>query len=175
MVKKAFATANHDLLLQKLARYGIKNNEHKWFTDYLTSRTQVVEIEGELSNSQNIEYGGPQGSILGPLLFSLYINNLRLQGIQASIIIYADDSVIVFSHTNYIHIQTVLNTELSNRKAWLDKQKLTLNTKKTKVYDIRLTETIEIGDEEIERVKSFKYLGIYLDVVLTYKEHVSKV
>ncbi len=85
-LKKAFNTVDHDLLLKKLARYGIKNNEHKWFTDYLTGRTQVVEIEGELSNSQNIEYGVSQGSILGPLLFSLYINDLPLHGIQASII-----------------------------------------------------------------------------------------
>ncbi len=53
-LKKAFDTVDHDLLLYKLARYGIKNNEHKWFTDYLTARTQVVEIEGELFNSQNI-------------------------------------------------------------------------------------------------------------------------
>ncbi len=138
-LKKAFDTVDHDLLLQKLARYGIKNIEHKWFTDYLTGRTQVVEIEYELSNSQNIEYDVPQGSILGPLLFSLYINDLQLQGIQASIIMYADDTVIVFSHTDYIHIRTVLNNELSNVNAWLDKHKLTLNTKKTKYM---LTETI---------------------------------
>ncbi len=71
-------------------------------------RTQVVEIEGELSNSQNIEYGVPQGSILGPLLFSIYINDLPLQGTQASIIMYADDTVIVFSHTDYIHIKSSL-------------------------------------------------------------------
>ncbi len=85
-----------------------------------------MKIEGELSNSQNIEYGVREGSILGPLLFSLYINDLPLQGIQASIIMYADDTVIVFSHTDCIHIQTVLNNELSNVKAWLDKQKLNI-------------------------------------------------
>ncbi len=71
-------TDDHDLLLQKLARYGIKNNEYKWFTHYLMGRTQVVEIEGKLSNIQSIEYGVPQGSILGPILFSLYINDLTL-------------------------------------------------------------------------------------------------
>ncbi len=130
-LKKAFDTVGHDLLLQKLPRFGIKNNEHKWFTDYLTGRPQVVEIEGELSNSQTIEYAVLQGSILGALRFSLYINDLPLQGIQASIIMYADDTVIVFSHTYYIPIQTVLNNELSNVKAWLDKHKLTLNTQKT--------------------------------------------
>ncbi len=119
-----FNTVDHDLIL--------KNNDHKWFTDYLTGRTQVVEIKGELSNSQNIEYGMPQGSILGPLLFSLYINDLPLQGIQASIIMYADDTVFVFNYIDYIHIQTVLNNELSNVKAWLDKLKLTLKTKQTK-------------------------------------------
>ncbi len=136
-LKKAFDTVDHDLLLQKLARYGIKNNEHKWFTYYLMGRTQVVEIEGQLSNSQNIEYSVPQGSILETLLFGLCINDLQLQGIQANIIMYTDDTVIVLSHTVYIHIQTVyihsqtvLNNELSNVKAWLDKHKLTLNTKK---------------------------------------------
>ncbi len=96
---------------------------------------------------------------------------------------YTDNTVIVFSHTDYNHIQTVLNNELSNVKAWLDKHKLTLNTK-IKPYMIfgsqkRLYKVgpmkIEIGDEEIERVKSFKYLGVYLDIVMTYKEHVSKV
>ncbi len=130
-LKKVFNTVDIDMLLQKLARYGIKNNGHKWFTVYLMSRTQVVEIEGQLSNSQNIEYGVPHGSILEPLLFSLYINDLPLQGIQASIIMYTDNTVIVFSHTDYIHIQTVLNNELSNVNVWLDKHKLTLNRKKT--------------------------------------------
>ncbi len=142
-----------------------------------------MEIESELYNSQNIEYGVPQVSILGPLLFSLYINNLQLQGSQASIIMYADDTVIVFSHTDYIHIQTVLNNELRNVKAWLDKHKLTLNTKKTKYMIFGSQKQlhkvgpmkIEIGDQEIERVKSFKYLEVYLDEVMTYKEHVSKV
>ncbi len=96
---------------------------------------------------------------------------------------YADDTVIVFSHTDYIHIQTVLNNELSNIKAWLDKHKLTLNATKTKYMIFgsqkRLHNVgpmkIEKGDEEIERVKYFKYLGVYLDEVMTYKEHVSKV
>ncbi len=96
---------------------------------------------------------------------------------------YANDTVIVFSHTDYIHIQTVLNNELSNIKAWLDKHKLKLNIQTT-IYVIfgslkRLHKVgqmmIEIGHEEIERVKSFKYLGVYLDEVMTYKEHVSKV
>ncbi len=182
-LKKAFDTIDHDLLLQKIARYGIKINEHKWFIDYLMGRTQVVEIEGELSKSQNIEYGVPQGSILGPIFVSLYINNLSLQGIQACIIMYTDNTVIVFSHTDYIHIQTVLNNELSNVKAWLDEHKLTLNTTKSKYMIFgslkRLHKVgpmkIEIGDEEIERVKSFKYLGVYLDEVMTYKEHASNV
>ncbi len=96
---------------------------------------------------------------------------------------YADDTVIVFSHTDYIHIQTVLNNELNNVKAWLDKHKLTLNTKQTKYMIFssqkRLHKVgpmkIEIGDKEIERVKSFKYLGVYLDGVISYKEHASKV
>ncbi len=96
---------------------------------------------------------------------------------------YADDTAIVFSHTDFKQIEQVLNSELGKVKSWLDKHKLTLNTKKTK-YMIFGTEkrlhkvrkmSIAIGGEELERVKTFKYLGVHLDEAMTYKEHISKV
>ena len=131
-LKKAFDTVNNDLLLNKLQHIGIVRRELLWFKDYLTTRSQVVQLNGHVSDTCSISYGVPQGSILGPLLFILYINDLPLHLNRSKVILYADDTALLFSHKNLHDIERVLSDELAIAQAWLAENKLTLNLQKTK-------------------------------------------
>ncbi len=135
-----------------------------------------------MSDKMNITYGVPQGSILGPLMFNMYVNDLPSLTTKSSIVMYADDTAIVFSDNDSWCIQTVLNEDLKKVKLWLDENKLTLNTKKTKFMIFgtrrRLAKSkniqINIDEESIERVTSFKYLGVWMDEILSFTTHVDK-
>ena len=127
---KAFDTVNHQILLKKLNFYGIRGSAYEWFKSYLSNRTQYVKVSNVLSNQENIVCGVPQGSILGPLLFLIYINDLifSCQEIEANL--FADDTALIFSNKSCELIEAVLNKELSSITEWLLANKLTLNIKK---------------------------------------------
>jgi hypothetical protein len=139
-------------------------------------------LNGEISEKMTISYGVPQGSIMGPLLFNVFINDLPKVNTTSSIVMYADDTTIVFSHNDHNLIQTVLNADLQKVKEWLDKNKLTLNTKKTKFMLFgtrrRLSKCKDVNlfldDDKIERVQCFKYLGIWMDENMSFNSHVEK-
>ena len=97
-LSKAFDTINHGLLLEKLNAYGIRGTELSWFTDYLTGRKQRVVLEGEYSNWAKVKMGVPQGSILGPLLFLLFVNDLSDAVEDCTVNLYADDTTIYSIH-----------------------------------------------------------------------------
>ena len=99
-LRKAFDTVDHQSLLAKLPYYGIENTELKWIHDYLSHRSQIVNYEGEKSKEEQILFGVPQGSILGPLLFLIHANDLHQQIQKSDIIMYADDTVLLFSDKN---------------------------------------------------------------------------
>ena len=100
-LKKAFDTVDHALLLTKLRNYGIRGDELSWFASYLTDRTQSVSLENVTSDSMDISYGVPQGSILGPLLFIWYINDLSSVTKTCKVILYADDTAIIYSEKKH--------------------------------------------------------------------------
>ncbi len=181
-LKKAFDTVDHGLLIKKMGRYGIANIELNWFHSYLSNRRQTVTVNGEKSEPMEITYGVPQGSIMGPLMFNMYVNDLPDVNTKSRIVMYADDTAIVFTDSDPRSIQTALNQDLALVKNWLDENKLTLNAKKTKfmVFGTRRrlkkcrNIRINLENEEIERVETFKYLGVWLDEVLNFNAHVEK-
>ena len=106
-LSKAFDTLNHKILLHKLQLYGIRGNAYRWLENYLSNRQQYVTFNGIDSTFKNIECGVPQGSILGPLLFLLYVNDISNTSALLSFILFADDTNICYSHTE---LETVIST-----------------------------------------------------------------
>ncbi len=125
--KKAFDLTDHQLLLQKLEAYGVHGNELKLIHDYLSDRFQYVDIGGNRSSSQNVVSGVPQGSIMGPILFLLFIDDLP-SAVQCSVLdIYADDTTMSFSSDVNDAPETISSTlqvNLDNVSAWSDRNKL---------------------------------------------------
>ena len=186
-LKKAFDTTSHSILLEKLEHYGFRDLAHLWFTNYLKNRTQVVTVNGEDSHQEIITMGVPQGSVLGPILFLLYINCLP-NSVQFLSLLFADDTTFQMSSPNIIDLFKQTNTELGKASEWFLSNQLTLNVSKTKYMifcpknkNINLQNfEIKLGTEKIERigsdkkVKSFKFVGINIDDNLSWKEHISK-
>ena len=170
-LKKAFDTVNHRILLRKLAKYGFDQHSINWFDSYLNNRKQSVKVLGVSSGERVVRCGVPQGSILGPLLFSLYINDLPEYLESTSVSLYADDTALYCGSDTYLDIILNLRIELETVHQWLLLNKLTLNVKKTKflIYGSKnklkqVTQLpLHINNEEIERVETFKYLGMMLD------------
>ena len=111
-LKKAFDTVNHKLLLHKLEHYGIRGVALDWFTSYLSNREQYVSVNGQTSDNQVISCGVPQGSVLGPLLFLLFINDLPNSSKVLSFFLFADDTNIYFESSNLFNLQKTMNKHL---------------------------------------------------------------
>ncbi len=118
-LKKAFDTVNHKLLLQKLQSYGINGCTLHWFSSYLCKRTQAVSINSTFSDVKNIDIGVPQGSILGPLLFIIYVNTLP-DCINCKCVMYADDTTLLFTASDHDTLQKNMNESLSKIGRWFE-------------------------------------------------------
>ena len=130
-LQKAFDTVNHTILLKMLEYYGVRGNVLNWFSSYLCNRKQYVSVNGATSDQLTITCGVPQGSVLGPLLFLIYINDLPTVSRLLSFCLFADDTNIYFSSSDLLTLQKVMNTELKKVKKWLDANQLALNIEKT--------------------------------------------
>ena len=130
-LKKAFDTVDHRILLNKLYAYGIRGNVHDWFRSYLTDRSQFVIYDRERSDTKQIKCGVPQGSILGPILFIIYMNDIMNVSNILYTILYADDTCAVLSGNDLPDLMKLLHTELCKLSIWLSSNKLSLNTNKT--------------------------------------------
>ena len=177
-LKKAFDTVNHSILLKKLEHYGIRGVALDWFCSYLSNRKQYVSVNGHISETLQIRCGVPQGSVLGPLLFLIYINDLPTVNKCLTFYLFADDTNIYFEASDLFTLQKVVNRELRHVKKWLDANKLALNVDKTNFVSFhshakKLTEPIALkfGREKISQADHVRFLGVLLDETLGWKPH----
>ena len=164
-LQKVFDTVNHEILLQKLEHDGIRGNVLSWFQSYLSGRTQYVTVNGHVSDLLPTRCGVPQGSVLGPLLFLIYVNDLPNVSKVMQFYLFADDTSIYFDSDNLVYLQKIVNRELKKIKKWLEANRLALNIDKTKYVILhspaRKTEQfVKIKLGLITRVNYIKYLGV---------------
>jgi len=177
-LSKAFDTIDHSLLLNKLEKYGVRGVAHTWLKSYLSDRNQYVHINGIRSLEAKITHGVPQGSVLGPKLFILYINDICEVLDKLQCILFADDTSLYASGKDLQLLLNSVETELESLRKWFEANKLSLNLKKTKYIVIgnkvanKLCR-LKIGEVEIERVYVIKFLGINIDDRLNWKVHIN--
>lgn len=177
-LQKAFDTVNHKILLQKLEHYGIRGQANKLLKSYLSSRYQRVSLDGCYSNYQEITCGVPQGSILGPLLFVIYINDMHNAVKHSFLCHFADDTNLTCDDKESNKLKKKLNEDIRNIFTWLCANRLSLNASKTefiifKPVKMRLEKRIKlnINGTKIFESNKMKYLGLIVDRKLTWKLH----
>ena len=176
-LKKAFETVNHFILINKLRKYGIHGNIWEWFISCLDNRKQYVIYNGSKLNAQYISCGVPQGSILGPFLFILYINDLSKISEYLTSILFADDTTFIIESDSVSDAIALMNLELIKLNMLLQDNKLTLNTTKTHymVFDRGKKQSGNkfLTLKSIGYVKLTKFLGVIIDEQLNWLNHIS--
>lgn len=184
-LKKAFDTVPHNNLLKKLENYGMRGNINCLIRNYLNNRHQIVDLTDICSASicNENSFGVPQGSNLGPLLFLIYINgifDLKLNGI---LILFADDAVLVYFHTDYKTLNECIQEDIDAIEKWLVMNKLTLNADKTKFMlcstqkkmPTEFAFQIKMCDKFLQQVSQFKYLGLNICDNLSWEYHIDSI
>ena len=177
-LQKAFDTVDHGILLSKLNHYGIRGKANDWFKSYLTNRKQFVSINGFNSNELLIKIDVPQGSVLGPLLVLVYINDLHLAIKYSTTRLFADHTSLLIKNKSLKQLKKHLNIDLRNLTRWLKANKISLNASKTELlvfrhpnkiinYDLKL----KIDGKRLYPSKYVKYLGILIDSHLNWCFH----
>ena len=177
---RAFDTVNLNILLKKLDVYGISGNALSFLTSYLNNRKHRVKFKGVVSGAIGIKCGVPQGSILGPLLFLLYINDLEKASSISKCLLFADDTAIFYSAPTIMGLQDVINQSFPKIVAWLHANRLSLSVKKTfyQIYSASgdvCSLTIPLGNAKLKRSGTVKYLGVLVDENLKFKSHINKI
>ena len=185
-LSKAFDTLDHNILLYKLKHYGFLGSALKLIENYLGERSQYILYEKTVSDLTEISIGVPQGSILGPLLFLIYINDLPVASNMFTPIMYADDTTLLanleqFGFKSEDNYSLQINTEVEKINEWLKYNKLSLNVAKTKFMIFHLPQktvtppNIKINEHNIDCVINFNFLGIVIDKNLNWKGHVNHI
>ena len=181
-LSKAFDSVNHELLLSKLKSVKV---DPFWFVSYLSGRTQSVKMDNTISSKREVSFGVPQGSILGPILFLIFVNDMTQIATGCSLVQYADDSQFIHTGTVDRIDELIKDAELTlrNAKKYFDKNGLLVNASKTQVIFIgsrqnisKVPENIKIrfDESDITPSKCVKNLGVYLDSYMTFNAHIDE-
>ena len=179
-LSKAFDTLNHEILFSKLEHYGIRGLTLQWIKSYFSNRKQFVQYRNISSPLQTIKCGVPQGSILGPLLFLFYINDLPNVSSIVKTILFADDTSLFYSDDNIHILNHTINNELLKFDCWMKANKLSVNIKKTNyvVFESRQKRintdlSLSFNDQLLKKEHVVKFLGVYIDENLSWSEHIA--
>ena len=177
-LQKAFDTVNHEILIKKLSHYGVRGVVNNWFSSYLKNRTQFVSILGFNSSHKETKHGVPQGSVLGPLLFLIYMNDLHKAIKFSRVYHFADDTNLLKISNSPKQLQKHINIDLKFLYKWLLANKISLNCSKTEMIIFRKPNSsvnykfnIKLNGHLLQPSDSIKYLGVYLDPELNWKTH----
>lgn len=189
-LSKAFDLVDHSLLLNKLHTMGIRGQAHKWFTSYLTGRTQRVEVNfvdsfgflrKQHSSDLKVEIGVPQGSVLGPILFLCFINDVKQCINKAHLCLFADDISLLVTASNRLDLEIVSFMESNALLQWLLHNDLIVNTDKTHLIDFKIKHCLSndvqimLGESVISSIDSVDFLGLSVDCCLKFDNHVCKI
>lgn len=177
-LRKAFDSLQHCVLIQKLRNIGFSTNATNLIQNYLKSRYQFVSINKDSSDLQEVKCGVPQGSVLSPLLFNIYINDIFKILINGTLVMYADDAIITYSCTSVEELQSSMQSDLKNIENWLKMHHLKINTNKSffvlfKSHNINEI-ILQIDNQRLHRKTTFKYLGLHINDDLKWNHHVDQ-
>ena len=174
-LQKAFETVDHNILFSKLYHYGVKGTSHQWFKSYLTRRQQYTPINHQKSSLSNIKNSVPQGSVLGTLLFLLYINDLKKAVVHSKVQHFADDTKFLYASRSLRNLHKTANFDLSNLVQWLRANKIYLNVNKTEIAVFRSPAkqiyqilNFILSGQKIQLKSCTKYLGVIIDEHLSF-------